>query len=154
MALDAEVRKRYSAQRILTLTNPQRSGATAEDTGRMTEAVNDVLADFEIYAGTAYDDSPATNPDQYTLHINIGVQGVIAKLRLRQDQAGRKEEREHEKWRDALRAFARVAARDRILPQTRAREGEEDPVFESNRFRYYIPNSPRQTEPDRELRLE
>ena len=142
MVLSTEVQTRYRSQRMIALTNPQSSAATALDAARLTLACDDVEADFRIFAGVIYDDVLATNPDA-ALHINVACQGVISKLRLRMDQAGEREERDHERYLKALRSLAKVTGRDRLLPRQKAREGEEEPIFGSRRFDAYIPNSPR-----------
>lgn len=141
MPLVTEVTNRYSPQRLMAWTNPQSSNATVIDAAKLALAAQDVEADFQIYAGITYDDSP-TNAIA-NQHINVAVAGVVTKLRLRMDQAGDREEKTHEAYLKALKSLARVTARDRLLPAMKSRPYEREQIFGARRFDAYIPRSPR-----------
>jgi hypothetical protein len=70
------------------------------------------------------------------------------------DQAGEREERDHERYLKALHSLAKVTGRDRILPRQKARQGEEEQIFGSKRFDAYIPNSPRRRDDRNEFPLD
>lgn len=150
MSLVTNVQSRYSVQLLANLTNPQDPSVTVFDATKLGNASIDVEADFEIYCGVAYDDLDPR-------HVNVAVEGVITKLRIRTGQYNAEELQD--KWISRLRELARVTGRDRILPLTEgtlvpSREGDgitpPQPDFDRARFRYYIEGEPNAVPPQNE----
>ncbi len=111
MALTDEVQNRYSATKLRQLTNPDNPGGPL-DTTRLAEAAEDVEADFEVYAGVAFD----VTEDR---HVSVGVRGVVAKLRIYTDQKkGDGADKQHDRYIQALKDLAKVTGRNRLMPRT------------------------------------
>lgn len=153
MSLASNVTARYGGSGssfLIGLTNPFAPSATSIDSTQLGNACTDVQADFEIYAGAAYDDTNA-------LHVTTAVQCVIAKLKLYTGQFANAEA-EVERCKASLVALSKVGARNRFLVKSTSGVTESDenpngdtirPEFDSDRFRGYVPdNQPRDsTEP-------
>lgn len=105
MSLSTRVQARYSTQYLTNITNPQNSGGNSIDTTKFDAAITDVEAQFEIYAGTEYDD---TNDR----HGVVGVELVVSLLLWRNGHGGGKER--YDAAIKALKALALVEGRDRI----------------------------------------
>lgn len=142
MALETHVTDRYGAEYIVNLTNPFLPGATAIDAGRLTEAADDVKAEFEIYVGVVYDDTNA-------LHIATAVPCVVDKLIMYTGQGDTRQL--EEKCIERMKALARVTARDRIMPTTNSQltQSKEQvgteivrPDFDRPRFDDLTPGPP------------
>ena len=108
MPLIDEVRARYSTEVLVSVSNPQLSSATTEDTTRSGNAVLDVQARFKMQ-GITYDNTVDT-------HVMVGCQGVIARLMVMTAHPGR------------VREIVRVD-----LPRPRAFEMHSDERFISLR---------------------
>lgn len=108
MALIDEVRSRYSTEILVSVSNPQSSSATTEDTTRSGLAVLDVQARFKMQ-GITYDNTIDT-------HVAVAVQGVIARLMVMTAQPGAQEE--WDEFLESLRTLAETTSRDRIVPST------------------------------------
>ena len=150
MTLAANVQTRYGAQFLVNLTNPADPSATSVNTTVLDAAADDTEADFVIYSGVTYDETPATNP-LAAQHVAVGVEGVVAKLALRTGTGGNYARTAHDDFIARLRDLALVAGRDRISPRTDSqltptpeRVGSEvvRPTFDSPRFDDLIPNDP------------
>lgn len=111
MALIDEVKARYPDNRLKQLTNPGDESAAATDDTFLGYSVTDVEAEFEVYAGVAYDNSDAR-------HVPVAVDGVIAKLYLRGETPGEKAQSLHDDYIERLRAVGKVTGRNRLKPQT------------------------------------
>lgn len=149
MALVDEVQSRYSAQRLIELTNPDRQGdgstAVALNTARLALAATDVEADFLSYAGESYDGA-------LPQHVTVAVEGVMVKLQLRGASASDKADERHNQWIQRLRDMAKSRARKRVTPTTptqaqRTVPGEDGqtvyPAFDDRRFEGVVPDAPR-----------
>lgn len=108
MALIDEVRSRYSTEILVSVSNPQASSATTEDTTRSALAVLDVGARFKMQ-GITYDNTVDT-------HVMVATQGVIARLMVMTAQPGASEE--WKEFTDNLKTLAETTSRDRITPST------------------------------------
>lgn len=111
MTLTDEVQNRLSAQRLRNLTNPDAPNSSAIDTTRLNNAILDVQADFEIYAGVIFDLNDAR-------HVAVAVDGVEAILIERAGLATEARETRRKAWEERLIALGKVTARDRILPKS------------------------------------
>lgn len=138
MALEDEVKARYSNQLLVQWTNPQLSSATTIDETRLSKASRDVEGWFKIIAGVAYDNDDAR-------HVSVAVDGVEARLK---NIAGLEVNSEWSNWKEDLGKLALVTGRDRIPPTTSStldptdeRSGDA-PWGDRNVFRRMIPNSP------------
>lgn len=109
MALSDEVVARYSAQRLLNLTNPDNPAATSNNATTLAAACTDAAADFKILAGVVFDVTDAR-------HVSVAVRGVIAYLYQYMDNAAKAPAMADFHYR--LKDLAKVTGRDRLLPQT------------------------------------
>lgn len=134
--LSDAVEARYSAQYLTSITNPQNADNVVVSSTTIGLAADDAEQDFPIYAGVDFDEADP-------LHINIGVEGVIAKLVMRTAQSGPVLSEMHDRWIERLKALARIAGRDRIMPKSKSelepsrekQDGETArPDFDSNRW--------------------
>lgn len=105
MSLSTRVQARYSSQYLVNITNPQSESGITIDTTKFDAAITDVEAQFEIYAGTEYDD---TNDR----HGVVGVELVVSLLLWRNGHGGGKER--YDAAIKALKSLALVEGRDRI----------------------------------------
>lgn len=142
MSLVASVQARYSAQLLLSLTNPQDSTATVEGAARLALAATDVEAAFKVYAGAAYDDADPT-------HVSLAVEGVLVKLRVYLGQT--KAEEQYTAWTKRLDDLRKIGANDRILPvsssvlepASESRDGETvRPWSDIGVFDHLVPDPP------------
>lgn len=76
MAIEDEVKSRYSNQRLVELTNPGNPNAATIDGTRLTLAATDARQEFELMTATAFDINDAT-------HVAIVVEGVLCYLMKR-----------------------------------------------------------------------
>jgi hypothetical protein len=113
MALSSQVTTRYSEQFLRSLTNPDASEASSNDSARLALACTDTEAQFEILTGAEYDDTDAR-------HVSVGVEGVILALRERGGTSGIGDAvvSARARWEERCRALGRVTARNRMLPRT------------------------------------
>lgn len=81
MALTDKVTARYSAQRMVELTNPDVPGAVALNAVRLAAAAADASGDFMRIVGLAYDDDNAA-------HVSPAVRRAHALLLRYMDPAG------------------------------------------------------------------
>lgn len=107
MTLRTKVVARYSAQRLLNLTNPDNPGATTLDSDRLDAACDDATADFATHAMLAFDE---TVPQ----HVSVAVRRVVALLLDRQMNGANDEMEASQK---ALENLAGVTSRKRIVAQ-------------------------------------
>lgn len=144
MALVDEVQNRYGTQYLVNLTNPQLPSATSIDSTRLSNASTDVQADFKIIAGVTYDNSVDT-------HVSVAVDGVIAKLRMRNGQGGSESVEAHNQYIERLRQLAKITGRNRVEPKssssmtetTETQQGETTrPKFDRRRFDDITLNKP------------
>lgn len=61
MSLTTEVTARFSAAKLVALTNPDLPSASSNDAARLAAAVTDATAEFEARTGVAYDTLNATH---------------------------------------------------------------------------------------------
>jgi len=143
MALIDEVRSRYSTEVLVSVSNPQNSGAIAEDTTRSGLAATDVEARFKMQ-GITYD-----NTDDR--HVMVGTQGVIARLQVMTKHPGGKEA--WDEFLDDLKTLAETTSRDRMVPSTDSvlQPSEPElgslPLFDQTKFEGYTPTDPGQADP-------
>ncbi len=140
MALATRVQNRVRTQLLIELTNPNDKTATTVETTVLGYAVTDTAADFETYAGVAYDDTDAR-------HVAEAVRGVVVRLEV---NAGRAKAERLTEWQDRMdRMFRLRHGNDRIMPQsssrltpqTEAPSGEVRPWFDlEETFNDLIPN--------------
>lgn len=109
MALSDEVKARYSAQRLTTLTNPGVKGATGIDDPTLDLAIVDVTSDFSL-AGIIFDDTDAD-------HIRVGFLGVLHVLRT---YGGISDDEGLKRYNQALDKLKAVSVRQRIAPTTKS----------------------------------
>jgi len=150
MALSDRVTERFSASYIQQLTNPDLSAATSVDTARLGFAATDAEADFLTYASVSYDESNAQ-------HVVVGVEGVVAYLKLRGGAGGSKARTDVDAYRKALVEMAKTGSRKRITPKTDsslqpidefAGKGTVRPDFDRGRFTDFVPGEPDSAEED------
>ena len=141
MALSDRVTERFSAQFMVSITNPDDQDAASINTTLLGYAATDVEADFKVYAGIEYDETEDT-------HVSVAVQGVILKLQNRRSQG---EPRSDDNWIERLKALAMVTARDRISPVTDSILSPSDrsdettpirPIFDPDNFEDITPTTP------------
>ena len=148
MALITQVTNRYNTQFLIGLTNPNnRSAATlnVSDDEPFHLACVDVEADFEMVCGVIYDDDDKR-------HVAVGVEGVIAKLSMRMNQAGERSKALVDAYLEKLERLALVTGRNRLLPLSKSplTPSEEAPdggtkvrpSFDGSRFWRLKPNGP------------
>ncbi len=144
MALTDEFEDRYSAQKVIELTNPDNPGGTSKNATRLANAAEDVQADFRIYCGVTFDLTDAR-------HVAVAVEGVEIKLLRRIMTSGTKLRELEEDYRRRLRALAKVTGRDRVMPTTKSvltpsdeQTGTETvrPDFDRDHFDDLIPSAP------------
>jgi hypothetical protein len=142
MGLADDFKNRFSSERQITLTNPDKPEATTVDAARLALAVTDVQADFEIYAGVVYSDSEPR-------HVSVGVEGVMLKLMAR--MAGVDPDSIRKSWLDRLESLAKVTGRNRIVPTTdsiltpsseQIGTDEIRPDLDREHFGQFIPGTP------------
>lgn len=142
--LATEVQARYSAEKMIQLTNPDLPNASSVDTTRLANAVADVIADFDIIANTTFS---ATD----TRHIAVGCEGVILKLQMRQLNVDPSDLRKQ--WNDMLEGLGQsVGGRDKTQPVSDAvavpSSEQSDtgqtvrPLFDRTRFDRSYPKPP------------
>lgn len=142
--LTTEVQNRYSAEKLIQLTNPDNPAALTLDATRLASAVADVLAAFDVYANTTFDQTD-------TRHIFIGCEGVILVLQMRQLNVDPTELRKQ--WIGMLEALGQsVGGRTKTAPtsdavaQPSSEQAESGqtvrPLFDRTRFDRYAPQPP------------
>jgi len=111
VALIDRVKARLPAELLRQLTQKDdRQPATIDDTV-LGLAIDDVGADFKVYAGVAYDDADAR-------HVVFAVRGVLLCLRLNQGRTEGAYERFAD-WQRSLDEHLRlVTGNDRISPKS------------------------------------
>jgi len=138
------VKSRYPETRLVELTNLGDESATVVDDTVLGLAATDVMAEFPIYVGVAYDNSDAR-------HVPVAVSGVIAKLYLQGETPGSKADSMWDAFIERLRSLAKVTGRDRIVPvsssvltPTPERDGTETVRPDTDRpdFDDLIPDAP------------
>ena len=142
MTLAAKVTARYPSQLLVNLTNPNSTDAgTTINTTILGLATTDVEADFQIHAGTTYDDTDAR-------HVTVATEGVIARLMEWTGHAGA--EQQKDRYMSRLNALEAVTGRNRILPQSDSVLAPTDPDdsltqrpdFDEPKWDGIIPGSP------------
>ena len=123
MALADHVTDRFGSTSpfLIQITNHDNGDAGSINSTRLAEAVSSAEGQFLVYANVTYDDA-------LEQHVDAGVNGVIAYLRMWSSAQG-KATPEMEKFRDELRDIAKISSRKRITPVTGVRprtEGDED----------------------------
>ena len=115
MALSDEVVSRFPSTnpRLKQLTNPGVQAASSVNTAVLDLASTDVEADFQTYAGVAYDNTEAR-------HVSVGVWGVIAKLAMQGEAAGSTAIALDERWVEKLEALGKVTGRNRVKMSTKS----------------------------------
>lgn len=109
MPLTTEVQNRYRTQFLIELTNPNDRGATTVNLAALQEASDDVEADLEVHAGTAYDNNDAR-------HVSAAVRGVVKRLQVYQ---GKAPDRDITNWQQSLRDGLRlVTGNNRVRPRS------------------------------------
>ena len=110
MDLASGTTARYSASLILGLTNPDDRNASTINWDRLNLAADDVLGDFLVHCGIAFDE---TND----AHMSIGCTGVVLHLRQRLGQA--KLDDDERRYFQALKDLAQgQGGRQRVLADT------------------------------------
>lgn len=133
------VTERFSAVYLRNLTNPQDGATTSITTAKGTRAATDVIANFAA-KGITYLNTTAT-------HLNVAVDGVIAKLQMRTGQHEWAWKR-HQEYMDALDALRLVTANDRMTPVSNSTLDTTDevvgakPDMDPARFSNYQPGAP------------
>ena len=145
MALTDEVQGRYDSQLLIGLTNPNNRAAASINTTTLDYACTDVEADFEMMAGVVYQNSDKR-------HVNVGIEGVIAKLSMRMNQAGERSANLVDDYMQRMTQLAMVTGRNRLLPTSKSEltPSEEAaiggtkirPKFDGSRFWRLKPNAP------------
>ena len=143
-----EVKKRYNEQFLIGLTNPNNRAAATLDTDAGSPfdiAQIDVHADFEITCGVFF------NVDDKR-HVSVGVEGVIAKLSMRMNQAGDRSKSLVDAYVERLERLALVTGRNRLKPLSKSELQPSDevpegyskvrPTFAGSRFWRLKPNGP------------
>lgn len=154
MSLAAKFQARYSAKRVLQLTNPDLPASTATvDTDRLEAAADDAEAEFLALAGVTYDDDNAR-------HVAAAVLGVEWRL---MKAAAFKGDEVKQAWEDFKAACDRFAltggGRDRIQPTSSSVLTPSDettgarPDFDRGRWRDVVPTMPGGEDDDDDLRL-
>ena len=105
MALEDEVKNRYSSVRLIQLTNDDSQTATTINDAILTKAVEDVKITFELHGGVKFD----INND---IHILIGVEGVIIRLHTYKAIGGDRSDDLWNRWKEELRDLERRTKRD------------------------------------------
>ena len=148
MSLLLNTKNRYNEQFLIGLTNPNnRSAATLNiSAGEPFDlACTDVEADFEMVCGVIYDDDDKR-------HVAVAVEGVIAKLSMRMNQAGERSKALVDAYLEKLERLALVTGSNRLLtlsrsPLTPSEEAPDvgskgRPSFDGSRFWRLKPNGP------------
>lgn len=119
MALIDDVQLRISAQRLTELTNHEDPGASAVDLTLLQDVIDDVEADFQIYAGVTYDNTDARM-------LSMAIMGIIYKLQVYNGQSASQEN--HFNWRRDLNERLRlVTGNNRIRPKSTSKLTPRDP---------------------------
>jgi hypothetical protein len=136
MSLSTIVQARYSAQRLVNLTNPDDPTETTLDAAKLTAACDDAEAEFEVHVGMVFNETDAR-------HATFAARGVIALLTERMGTKGGSEQLQ--RWYDSLKTLRHVTANDRTSPATNSvmqPTAEDDgrttpvrPAFDDRRFR-------------------
>ena len=148
MTLLQEVEKRYNTQFLIGLTNPNNRAASSVDDSigePFDVATDDVKADFEITCGVVFDIDDKR-------HVSVGVEGVIAKLSMRMNQAGDRSKSLVDAYVERLERLALVTGRNRLKPLSKSELQPSDeapegyskvrPKFDGARFWRLKPNGP------------
>lgn len=111
MALSDEVQTRYSAQRLIDLTNPDAGNQTSINTTKLNAACTDIAGVFRTRGGITFD---VTNAE----HVAIACEGVVALLAKRIGAKGAADT--YREWVDEeLVPFARSTGGQRkVVPTT------------------------------------
>jgi phage gp36-like protein len=135
MPLETHVQNRISAALLRELTNPDNPSANAVNMALLQRAVEDVQADFKIYAGIQYDDTDVR-------HIAMAVQCVVWKLQIWLTRSALVDQL-HERYVRALERFAQVTGRNRVIPAVPELEvGERARAFPPSWWNVYVPEPP------------
>lgn len=120
MALVDHVTDRFGTNTsfLRNLTNHDDRTATTVNATRLAEAAASAEGQFPRHAGIAYDDT-------IEAHIDAGVLGVIAYLRMWSSKQGSAEP-EMEKFRSAMHEISQIGARKRITPVGKVAADRED----------------------------
>lgn len=129
---------RYSVQRCVEWTNPGDPAPTTVNTTLLETAVEDVLADFLTYSGSAYD--AANTALLRAQQTGVACVGVAAYLQSYLDQGGG--EKRLTDFQKRLGELAKTIARDRIIPATSSLlvptveglDGRTRPAFDNEAF--------------------
>ena len=144
MALTDEVTARYSAQRLVEVTNPDAAAAVVVDAGRLAKACADAAGDFRTFVGVALDLADAS-------HLGPAVRRAYATLLWYMDPAGATSKQEMadtqselERLRDRIGAGTRhpIATDSRLSPSyVDTSAGTVRPVFDTGRMNDILPGS-------------
>lgn len=146
MALADDVQAQVETAYLAELTNPNDRSLKTVDTTRLGYAVTAVEAAFKRHVQAAYDSAD----DQ---HVDIGIQGVLIKLRqrTRSGDSGGAATQEWKDWIDECTALRDASSRGRVMAQTNSevvptseQRGSETPRpwFDGRRFDDLAPNAP------------
>lgn len=152
-----EVKKRYNEQFLIGLTNPNNRSATTlvvSEDSPFDLAQLDVHADIEMVCGVIFDVEDKR-------HVAVGVEGVIAKLSVRMNQAGDRSKALTDSYMEKLERLALVTGRNRLMPLSKSELQPSDevpegynkvrPKFDGARFWRLKPNGPPGGERDQSL---
>lgn len=143
MALVDRIAERYSAQRLVEVTNPGVPGAVIVDAARLAAAAADAQGDFLRITGIAYDESvPA--------HVGPAVRRAYARLLEWMDPAGafaREMVTDTREELQGLRGQLGIGARftvvtDSVLTPSKPDTSSGHPVrpdFDTDKFSDYLP---------------
>src|SRR4051812_35377783 len=95
MGLLEETEARIAEKRLVQMTRREGDTGTTIDAVLLAKAVTDVGADFELRGGAAYDNAN-------TIHVRIGVSGVIALLQEYTGSGGEWAAAHRQKYEDGL----------------------------------------------------
>ena len=148
MSLLSNTQSRYNTQFLIGLTNPNNRSAATLNTSAgepFDLACDDVEADFEMVCGVVYADDDKR-------HVSVAVEGVIAKLSMRMNQAGDRSKALVDSYMEKLERLAMVTGRNRLLPLSKSPltpseeapegGGKVRPSFDGSRFWRLKPNGP------------
>ena len=125
MALADHVTDRFGASSpfLVQLTNHDNDYAGSINSTRLAKAASSAEGQFLVYANVTYDDTIES-------HIDAGVNGVLAYLRMWSSAQG-KATPELETFREELRDIAKISSRKRVTPVTgiRARTTGDEDIF-------------------------
>lgn len=144
MALWDEVVTRYPATTLVELTNAGAStSASSVDTSRANAAVDDVVGAFLTYAGETYDNTDAQ-------HVEIGVEGVVARLRMFGEFSNETIRAEYDRFIQRLRDLRNYSHRARVQPKSNSKldpssldsTQTQRPEFDRVQFDHVYPKAP------------